>query len=378
MNFEVDKLPANPEAELCPPNKALRSRWHRIGGRVTLVIIAIGFSLLACEAFLRLEASIEFTRIAAWRRAEAERSVPQGVKIKLGHMVRLASEPDRVYELLPNQSYEFLGKKVRTNSYGFRGPEISPQRTPGSLRILGLGDSIMFGWGVEEEETYLSVLGSRLSERLDREVEIVNAAVPGYNSAMELATFESIGRSLSPDWVVVEYVGNDYGLPPFIRTPPKPLGGRSMLWNALRGVSWKEQKSLMLPEGKWDTGSLRELGEIPPEFRHLVGTEAVRRAYRRLAELSETHDFRVAVVCFAPDAVISTICRDEGFEMLVVHPLVVEYMVANEIERFETSEMVVPADGHPSSITHRIYADLLYQHLVESLEPGLGSDSTRE
>ena len=38
--------------------------------------------------------------------------------------------------------------EVRTNALGFRGPEVRLQKSPGTKRILGLGDSVAFGTGV--------------------------------------------------------------------------------------------------------------------------------------------------------------------------------------------------------------------------------------
>ena len=49
---------------------------------------------------------------------------------------------------------------VSTNSQGFRGPEIPKKKQ--KRRILCLGDSVTFGWGVEEEASYPALLRKTL------------------------------------------------------------------------------------------------------------------------------------------------------------------------------------------------------------------------
>lgn len=77
--------------------------------------------------------------------------------------------PDaRLYwRLKPNQDCftKVDHKAVHINAHGTRGPEFSVQKPPGTFRILSLGDSRTFGWGLAEEETY-----SRQVEKLVAEL----------------------------------------------------------------------------------------------------------------------------------------------------------------------------------------------------------------
>lgn len=52
-----------------------------------------------------------------------------------------------------------LNVRVKTNSQGYRDDEHRDEKGQGRLRILGLGDSFTFGWGVKVEESYLKQLG---------------------------------------------------------------------------------------------------------------------------------------------------------------------------------------------------------------------------
>jgi hypothetical protein len=76
-----------------------------------------------------------------------------------------ARSEDRLRRIQRRRSFT-----VSTNSRGLRGPEFA-DTAPG-FRIVAYGDSVTFGWGVTEAESW----PRRLSELLG--VEVVNAGVP--------------------------------------------------------------------------------------------------------------------------------------------------------------------------------------------------------
>jgi len=97
-----------------------------------------------------------------------------------------------------------------TNSLGLRGDEIGPKDAR-RTRILALGDSFTWGWGVAQGEEWISVVEDVLNEKAGREaVECINAGVNGYGTENELELLRKIGPELSPDLVVVGFFANDY------------------------------------------------------------------------------------------------------------------------------------------------------------------------
>jgi lysophospholipase L1-like esterase len=90
-----------------------------------------------------------------------------------------------------------------TNSRGLRGAELRPKQ-PNERRILVLGDSFAYGFGVSSQETF----AARLEEKLG--VRVINAGVPGFGTAQELAFFERYADEIAPDVVVLQFFGNDY------------------------------------------------------------------------------------------------------------------------------------------------------------------------
>ena len=98
--------------------------------------------------------------------------------------------------------------QVRINSRGYRGREY-PWDSAAGFRILGLGDSFTFGYGVEEDDAYLARLERALA---DRRVEVINAGLAGMGPDNEARLLAADGPGLRPDLVLVGfYVGNGYG-----------------------------------------------------------------------------------------------------------------------------------------------------------------------
>ena len=125
-------------------------------------------------------------------------------------------EPDEylVYKLAKNQSVTYtLGEfqvTEATNSIGLRDHEVGPKK-PTTYRVLGLGDSFSFASGVELEETYFKKLELSLSDKWERNVEVVNGAVWGYSLLQEVRFLKKYGLQLQPDAAIIGYyVGNDF------------------------------------------------------------------------------------------------------------------------------------------------------------------------
>jgi len=66
-----------------------------------------------------------------------------------------------------------------TNSRGYRTPEFEDKPAPGIIRVFTMGDSITFGHGVNDDQTYASLLRRKLPA--DR-YEVINVGVHRYDS----------------------------------------------------------------------------------------------------------------------------------------------------------------------------------------------------
>jgi lysophospholipase L1-like esterase len=89
---------------------------------------------------------------------------------------------------------------------GLRGKEPESRRS-NTYRILTLGDSQAFGFGVTDKETFAYQLEAKLQKQYpDINVQVLNAGVPGYGTADQFAFLELRGKALKPDLVIVQFL----------------------------------------------------------------------------------------------------------------------------------------------------------------------------
>lgn len=100
---------------------------------------------------------------------------------------------------------------VVTNDLSFREPVSFGPKAPGTLRIVTIGDSYTFGWGVNYDETY----GQAMRRALARDegignVEIVNISRGGAGHTDYIMFARDYAFRLDPDLIVVGFLfGNN-------------------------------------------------------------------------------------------------------------------------------------------------------------------------
>lgn len=98
------------------------------------------------------------------------------------------------------------GRRVTINARGGRGRELSLPNLHQSTRVVVLGDSIAFGLGVSDEQTFAQLLDVR-----ENGMEVANLAVQGYGPGQELLVLLGEGLHSEPDVVVLAFcLANDF------------------------------------------------------------------------------------------------------------------------------------------------------------------------
>jgi len=112
---------------------------------------------------------------------------------------------------------------VAINSLGLRSPEVVPV-PPGGQRVLLLGDSMIAGFEVPEEQHVRSLLERELTAKLERPIQVVNAGVRGYGTDQTWMYFKERGYHLKPDVVVFVHSSNDLEDDTTLHRPRRPFG----------------------------------------------------------------------------------------------------------------------------------------------------------
>ena len=159
--------------------------------KVLSVSVAVLLGLIGAEFF---------ARVYVRRTAPSNAGLPQ--------LFETLEGSERTFRLKPGA--HVLGYEI--NSLGFRGVEFSRDKSPGTFRIVVIGDSIAFGMGVKSED---AVFARLLEKRLNtagaaQRFEVINAGVPGYNSRQEWAFLrDEIVPRYAPDAIILSLCLND-------------------------------------------------------------------------------------------------------------------------------------------------------------------------
>ena len=292
----------------------------------------------------------------------------------LGEIIQLSTNNKIIYELIPNSTYSFQNIVVKTNSRGFRDKEYPAKKPKKTKRIIGLGDSIMFGWGVEEEECYLSQLENMLNENESDSTnyEVINTGVPGYNTAMEVAVLENKIDLTQVDIVIINFIENDFDLPNFIRKRPPYTSLRQSFirkelfpdsLNGWRGIDAR------LHEAPFDTTGYYEKDpeNVPDIYKDMVGEKNYLAAMQKLKDLSEEYNFQLILLSNSlfkerPKSV-TDFAKNSTIPYLDVRYSWWDCKVEFNNKPYQISDI----DWHPNRYGHTCNARILYKKVKEIL-----------
>jgi lysophospholipase L1-like esterase len=167
----------------------------RVAGRLALLLLGLAVGLAAAELVLR--------------------QLPRGSARDLRALHELRPDRPWLFGLRPGAEVDGPGGvHYAVNADGFRDRRYARPKPPGTFRIVVLGHSIAFGWGVAQEATYPKQLEARfLAFAPAARVEVPNLGVSGYNPYTEAALFADVGAGYGPDLVLVEFCINDLNDP---------------------------------------------------------------------------------------------------------------------------------------------------------------------
>ena len=88
--------------------------------------------------------------------------------------------------------------QINTNSKGLRDKEYDYIKSNGTKRIIFLGDSFTWGWGVEYDKRVTEILENRL-----KNTQVINMGVPGYGTTQDFLFLKTEGLKYNPDLIII-------------------------------------------------------------------------------------------------------------------------------------------------------------------------------
>lgn len=116
----------------------------------------------------------------------------------------------RAFNIIPeiNENYkrkdlEWTKENVVLNAAGYRAKNYTKDRNEDTFRIYALGDSFTFGWLVNnQDDVYTAIIEKELNRKLNKKVEVVNAASPGFSIKESVRRYMDEGKFYHPDLIL--------------------------------------------------------------------------------------------------------------------------------------------------------------------------------
>ena len=326
---------------------------HIINVSLLVVVCVLGLGALELTArYLdRPKAGQEFENIADLRAAMRTSGQHKAQSDGSSPFVDIISEnpSDKIlYELRPNLKTTFTSVPIRTNSFGMRGPEVSKEKPAGTYRIALLGDSFAFGWGVEENETFATVLEKTLNATGSgsKRYEVLNFGVPGYSTFQEVEIFRTKGIEFHPDAVLVYFIDNDFEFPFFIRSigTNHNFEGLTLMRITNRAFTPQRMDAELRERGLDPNTTLAELDDFLKErgialYLAINPKRDWQDIRRRLTVLNDHPGIRLVPIGDAYDKVVRE-------------------------QKYTLKDLNLPNDPHPTALGHRLIGELMAPTLL--------------
>jgi hypothetical protein len=329
--------------------------WGRVALRLLLLAFSVAVTCLAAEVVLRVY--LKWAQdTQSIERLEQGPSAVDKLRIRSNHPLSLIIQrsryPSVVYELKPNIDREFGHRLLRTNSQGLReSREYDFERRTNSVRIVGIGSSGMWGWECPQDEDFLSVLETNLNRRANGVLyEVLNMAVPGYNTQLEVETLRWKGLQYKPDIVILGWSNADFHLPFFF---PQECQWTRRDMSFLHYFLFNRLKFQEVTQRQIQNIRKFDEDQIPGRVRQGLRDEGVRRSLKGLLEMSRKAGFKVFVVGnMNADAV--KIMQDLGLPY---------FNIRERIGLDQYPEEYAVHAMHPRAGGHRVIAECLEREL---------------
>jgi lysophospholipase L1-like esterase len=272
---------------------------------------------------------------------------------RTGH--RYVYDPLLGWRNIPGWSATSLGRKLTINSKGLRDREYAYEPPDNTRRILVLGDSYAWGYGVEDDEIFTEVLESRLQET-SPPWEVVNTGVSGWGTDQELLYLENEGFRYQPDLVVVAF---------FLINDPV-----NNVHSSQYGLHKPVFLDLELTLG--NTAVPLPASRSEPFLVNVDPIELTCAVLQRMERACVDHDCRLVIMKFGrflhPDHP-GVLSLEEKFERTLAkheHPLYLDLDEAFEREGYSPRSLLEGNDdGHWNAHGHEATAEILESYLLD-------------
>jgi hypothetical protein len=214
----------------------VNTRIRNLLGNTALVIGSMAFVFLIMEAWLWADSLLD--RIGgnsvAVSHSPAVAASPAYAGITIPPEIIATAEARQSVKFMPDEwQHRDVSVPGAAHAYywqgvldqnGFRRAAPFPPNDPNVFRIMVVGDSLTFGYGIAEKDTFVGLLNRWLQN--DYRIEVLNLGVSSFQSQDILGTIKTFLPQLHPNLVLYTVCLNDFlpsGVNQYEITHPFPL-----------------------------------------------------------------------------------------------------------------------------------------------------------
>ena len=275
----------------------------------------------------------------------------------------------RAVELIPDFEGTFKRATLSTNRWGFRDRDYEREKPAGTYRIAVLGASITMGSGIENDETFESIVERELNARRGfaghERVEILNFSMAGYSVLQSMRALDVKAMDFDPDMILcVVHLYEDAMVRRGLRAAIAQ--GRNL------GYPWLEDIVRR-------SGARRGMSEVKIEQRlEPYMPEVVEGSMRTMARAAVERGI-VPVLVYVPLANEDPVRWSGRRKGLLETAQRAGFRVLSVEDAFRgrdpESLAVAPWDNHPNALAHRLIAERLVE-VLEREQAALGPKTT--
>lgn len=128
----------------------------------------------------------------------------------------MQGDPELLWALEPNRRFQTGNDVTEINAVGLREKLLpTTPKKPNEKRILVTGDSSIYGWGVQDHQTYAVNLEKELKRIYRFPIEVINLGVPGYSTEQTLKLLDKVGWDYDADLIIVSNIFSDCNIDAF-------------------------------------------------------------------------------------------------------------------------------------------------------------------
>jgi lysophospholipase L1-like esterase len=324
-------------------------------------------------------------------RAERQTFRPSEIEwlnlFKEGENFRVSMHPNR--ELMVFDSFNLIPERinprffVRSNILGFRSSEPLTKGGTRPIRMVVYGDSSCWGWGVNQKDTFASLIETELKTLWSGEgFEVLNFAIPGDSSMYGRLIFEHFSKLYPAEIAIIGFGANDAKI---VGTPHKEqvlkfsstsffskfgrwMRSKSVLFSTIERIiirsrlskvqKQSSKKNFAVSRGDFESNitfmaeQSRNSGAKKTIVLSLCSPKNFQVSAQRGARRAKANFFN------GQKALLSAI---PNLKSGVLHPEVVKNMEVDYPSALQKDPLFyISSDGcHPNQVGHRILADRL-------------------